>query len=603
MNALVDFLVAFGEPHPGPARLYSKPWESFHAEPPFFTIFISYPTDNLNCFTSLSEYENAFWRLWVLGEIYDAELTPKKRMNDATQGIRCFLADSPQSGAHAHSINGHFVAFGWDKAQHNFHVWTNRFGTMHVYYASNGREAAIGTFFPAVSAFASQHELDWVGLTGYFSCGFFPGDKTFFTSTQILRPASHYVFTANGRILSQERYWHWQHTPDEHRTFDDTVAEFADIFHQVMDDHTSQGRVAVPISGGLDSRSTVAAITRPGRTIPEGVSLWSYSYGYSEDSVETHIAGKVADARKLPFQSFTIRPYLFDRIEHILSLTEGFQDITQCRQMFVRDEIASNADVLISALWGDVWLDDMGLVDRENPVSDSEIVSHIMNRFHKRGRHWLLDNLCRPQMHDNPDCILEEVIKEELNPLNSIEDPDFRVKALKMESWSFRWSLPPIRIFQSAATPKLVFYDTRLADFFATVPSSYVKQRMLQIEYLRRFAPDLARITWQAYDANLYHYPYFHSLLLPKRTIKKAWRVLTRKHILQRNWEVQFLCPEGRAGLEKWLLSPGLPLHEFVPHAKVKQLVEEFYRNPWEDGYGYTISMLLTFSAWLEIYG
>lgn len=75
------------------------------------------------------------------------------------------------------------------------------------------------------------------------------------------------------------------------------------------------------------------------------------------------------------------------------------------------------------------------------------------------------------------------------------------------------------------------------------------------------------------------------------------------KKIIERNWEVQFLCPSGRAGLERWLLRPGLRLHEFASLKAVRQLLDDFYRAPLENGRGYTVSMLLTFSAWLEIYG
>ena len=37
--------------------------------------------------------------------------------------------------------------------------------------------------------------------------------------------------------------------------------------------------------------TTVADLTRPGRSAARDSRLWFYSYGYSEDSVETRIAG------------------------------------------------------------------------------------------------------------------------------------------------------------------------------------------------------------------------------------------------------------------------------------------------------------------------
>jgi hypothetical protein len=136
-----------------------------------------------------------------------------------------------------------------------------------------------------------------------------------------------------------------------------------------------------------------------------------------------------------------------------------------------------------------------------------------------------------------------------------------------------------------------------------TIPSSFMQGRKLQIDYLKRFAPDLAQVTWQVYDANLFRYQHFNTWLLPKRAWKKAWRLLSGREVLQRNWELQFLNERGRAGLKHWLLRSGLRLHEFVPREKVQTLLDSFYATPVERGRGYTVSMLLSFSAWLERFG
>jgi hypothetical protein len=194
-------------------------------------------------------------------------------------------------------------------------------------------------------------------------------------------------------------------------------------------------------------------------------------------------------------------------------------------------------------------------------------------------------------------------VQEELSKLESIADYDFRVKAYKTEQWSFRWSLPAIRVFQSAAWPRLVFYDTRMADFFCSVPSEWLCARQMQIDYLKRFAPDLAHIIWQPYRANLYAYRYYNSWLLPRRALEKLWRSLTRQQVTERNWEVQFLCPQGRAGLNAWLLRPGLRLHEYFSPASLSQLLADFQVRSLDKEIGYTLSMLVTFSAWLETYG
>ena len=532
------------------------------------------------------------WKLWVLGEIYGAG--PERASGELALGVA--------TGARTPvDLNGHLLLFGWNESERQWHVWTDRFGTLHAYYATDGSRSALGTFFPAVAASGSRRRLDWQGLAGFFGFGFFPQDRTFFDDVRILRPGSHFVFDDSGRSVREERYWSWRHAPNSRRSYKDTVEEFGATFHQVLDDQAATGRIAVPISGGLDSRSTVAALTRGDRPA-DPARLWSYSYGYAADSVETRIARQVASARDLSFEPLTIGPYLFDRIGTILSCVEGFQDVTQSRQAAVAGLLARDADAVIAAHWGDVWLDDMGLQGSAR-VTEADVLEHALGKIVKRGRRWLLDKLVAPRLGQPEEPLLREQIGRELARVGTIEDPDFRVKAFKTEQWSFRWTLASIRMFQAGAFPRLPFYDTRLTDFFATVPTRMVRGRRLQVDYLKRFAPDLARIKWQAYDTNLYRYSHFDTWLLPSRAVKKAIRALRRTQVPQRNWEVQFLSERGRRSLEGVLLRPGSRLLELVGPEDVRSLLGRFFAAPLEEGRGYTVSMLLTLSSWLEAYG
>jgi len=546
------------------------------------------------------QFDNERWEVWLLGELYGPECSAR--------AIKGLLLDVVEGRRAACELKGHWLLFAWDTVNRQLHVWTDRFGTLHAYHAQDGQRAVVSTCFHTAAAVVSRRSLDWPALAGFFGFGFFPQDRTFFDDVRVLRPATHHVFDAEGKVQRVQRYWDWEHKPDWTRSYDDTVSEFAARFDQVMADLLRQGRIALPVSGGLDSRCTVAAI--PGDKEDGGWKmkdgrLWSYSYGYTDDSVETRISRQVAEARGLSFMPFTIKPYLFDRLEQVVAAVEGFQDVTQCRQAAVVDELRQHADYVIAAHWGDVWLDDMGLVskigDGRGKMGEEEIVDHTLKKMAKKSRAWLLENICAPHLgKDEPEGLLRQFVKEGMAPLQQIEDPDFRVKAFKTDNWSFRWTLSSIRMFQAAAFPRLPFYDTRLTDFFSSVPSAFVQGRRLQVDYLKRFAPDLARVKWQAYDTNLFRHQHFDSWLLPKRAVKKACRLLTRKRIIERNWEVQFGGEKGEAGLRHWLLRPGLRLHDLVSKKKIETLLEGFRVGPLQEGRGYTVSMLLTFSASLE---
>lgn len=529
----------------------------------------------------------AGWSAWLIGELFGT--------TDPARDVTSLL----EGRTTAEKLNGHFLLVAIHDLSGELHVWTDRHATLHAYIAGHGPRTAIGTFSPAVAAAAGQSDLDWQGLTSFFGFGFFAADRTHVDGVRILRPASHYRLDGHGRLLSEERYWQWQHAPDNSRSYDETVDEFAALFATVMGEMTAAGRIAVPISGGLDSRSTVAAIVA-GR--PDLDRFWSYSYGFDADSIEIDIARKIATARSLPFSSFVIQPYLFDRLAQAIGSVEGFQDVMMARQVAVTADIHRHADRVIAAHWGDVYLDDMGLASfAPGSMTRDQLIDHALAKFRKPYG-GLLDLLCRPHLATRePEDVLRGFISDEMKRLPAIEEPDFLIKILKTEQWSARWTTASIRAFQAAAFPRLPFYDARFPDFFATVPTAFVAGRRLQIDYLKRYAPDLAAITWQVTGANLFKAGRPDPMAVVKRAINKGRRKLSGRVVIERNWEVQFLSPEGRRNLEQWLLRPNLTIHEFASPQQLADLIEGFYASPWGGKRSYPIAMLLTFSAWLEL--
>jgi len=577
MSAFADFHVSFGAAAtPTPARL-EQPWRPAGEAPGAWRAWVA-----AEAARGLVQTRTvAPWSVWLVGELvrYDALSAP-------ADPLGAFVLDLRNGKENAAALDGHFALFAWNAEAREWHVWTDRFGTLHAYVGTNGGRAAIGTFHPAVGRAVDASKFDWLGLSGFFAMGFFPEDRTHFEDVRIVRPAVHLVCDAHGSRRREERYWDWHHAPDPALSFDAAVDEFGDRLRRVLRSETGNARIALPISGGLDSRTTVGAVT-PATTV-----VWSYSYGYGERSIETRIARRVAAARGLPFESFGIPEYLFDRMDDVLAATEGFNDLTQTRQVSVSAALGSHADAVIAAHWGDVWLDHTG--------GGGETAA--ARKMKQGGRGWLLDHIAAPRLGSDPERAVDDCIAREMSNIPPMADDDFRLKALKTDSWSFRWTSVGVRAFQLGAFPRLPFYDSAMAEFFCRLPTDYVRGRRLQVEWLKRHAPDLARITWQAHDADLRTYPFAGTLLLPKRAIKKAWRAISGAEVIERNWEVQFLSPRGRERLRGALLGGGRRVHEFVAPAAIESLLRAFFEQPLEQKRGYTVAMLLTFAEWLERY-
>ena len=528
----------------------------------------------------LLEAEDEQWHVWFLGELY--EETPV-----LTQAVK-----------HPEKINGHFLLFGYEKSLKRVHVVTNRLGTMHGYYAMNGGKAAVGTFSPAVAQASGNSRLNLQAISEFLSFGFFIGNSTHWQDVTILPAATHMILDENGRIVSQTLYWHCDYQTSASLTYDEAIKQFHDIFREVLTSQVNGKRIALPLSGGLDSRSTLAELGETG--FGGAKQMFPFSYGFSEDSAETNIATQLGNQRGLKVKTWTVQPYLFDEIDRINASVEGFQDITQCRQAYVVDELAQQADYVVAAHWGDVWLDDMGFLGQKM-FPDEELSEIMINNYLKRGSEILL-TLFNPNLVTEWKELMKKNVQESLAGLQHISDLDFKVKAWKTSQWSFRWTLSSLRMYQSGLFPLLPFYDNRLVDFFMKVPGEFVARRRLQIEYLKRYAPDLARVKWQPYDANLYHYKGFNTWLLPHRAVQKLRRRFSDQPVIQRNWEIQFFNPKGRNRLAKYLLERGLKLHNLFSARDLEKLLADFYRDPTASS-GYAVSMLLTLSAWLEQYG
>ena len=197
--------------------------------------------------------------------------------------------------------------------------------------------------------------------------------------------------------------------------------------------------------------------------------------------------------------------------------------------------------------------------------------------------------------------MISERISSDLAKFGHIADLDFRVKAYKTSQWAFRWSNASLRGFELGATPRIPYYDIDLIDFFCTVPTSFVRDRRLQIDHLKRYAPDLARIRWQQGLTNLYLSQYGYWISAPRRAYAMLMRRLGQAPpLLERNWEVQFLSAAGEANLRAWFSDPNRAVYDVVEKASVSDAIDGFYQDP-NPSSGYSISMLLTFAAWLEI--
>lgn len=479
----------------------------------------------------------------------------------------------------------HWLALRRVAADGGWVLRTDRFATVHATAGSG----IVSTFSPAT--WDPDPDLDWLAVAGFARLGWYPGDRLPVAGCRLLRPATDEVWSSDGTLRPRGRWQGWdlpEGPPLDEAAAADALAEALD---PVLDAMAEGGRLGLPVSGGLDSRVTVASLTRPGAGTRD---LWAFSYGYDPTSPELRIAREVAAARGLGLHDLVVPPYLFDDLDAVADATEALVDLTLCRQSAMAGALARHTDAVVAAHWGDVWFGAPTASAGEPPGG------RLLALSTKRGHEWLTEHLIRPHLGEDPEPQLRELLDAEADRVHVPGDPDRSLLALKTEQWSLRWTQATLRAYRAATEPRLPFYDPRIADLALRLPADLRRRRLVQIEYLRRHAPDLAAVEWQAVETDLFRLRHERTWRLPRRALRRLARTLRPPTGRLRNWEVQLLEPQGRAGVDRWLVEAGAGIHDLVDRAAVTDLVERHRAAPADPALGQTVAALLTLAVWRE---
>jgi len=447
-----------------------------------------------------------------------------------------------------------------------------------------------------VTHLGNQGELDYESICFFAATNFFLGDKTYFKDAQSLLPASIYTLSEENTILSREKWFEWHYSP-RNISLDEAVDEFADLYNTIAKEQTENAKVVLPLSGGLDSRSQA--------TVLKGKkNVWCYSYEYPNGIKEASFGEKIAEACDYKFTKYqTPKGYLWNNIEEIAELMQYGGDLTASRQAAFMDEFPKMGDTLFLGHWGDVLFDDMGL-DSQRRYTDDQYVEILGKKLIKRGglefANALWDVFGLKGTFKN---YFKEQILQKLSEIK-ISDPNAKVRAFKSLYWAPRWTSIAMPIFEKNMNIRLPYYDNRMCELICTIPEKHLAGRQIQIEYIKRFSPELAKIPWQTYDPlNLYNYHrYNHWTNIPNRIGNRLRyelkQRLTRQGFVTRNWELQFMGKENMAELEKWLFE-NEKFKSFLPVDMSQKYLDEFKGGKQEE-MKHAISTFLTFSLFAK---
>lgn len=387
----------------------------------------------------------------------------------------------------------------------------------------------------------------------------------------------------------------WYYRPEQ-ISFDESVEKFAAVFEEVIASQIEGKDVILALSGGLDSRTLAAALHRL------GAKAFTYSYKFQHSFNETKYGKALAKIAGWDFKEYIIpKGYLWDKIDKLSDINQCYSEFTHARQMAVIDKIAPHGNLFLLGHLGDLVYDGMGL---DNNIAEDKLRDIIIKKMLKKGGFELGQDLWNAWgLKGDFRIYMDQRVAELLSAIK-IDNVNARAKAFKSMYWVTRWTNVNLQVFSHYKPIALPYYDERICRLVCETPEAYLRDRKIQIEYLKRYAPAIAKVEWQSKAPyHLFnHEKHLTWQHMPWRISNKAKRVFAEKvfnkNTTTRNWEIQFEGEENDKQLRSYLFdNPDLKTE--VP----EHLIHKYYNNfKQKDAvyYSHPVSMLLTFSVFLS---
>ncbi len=273
---------------------------------------------------------------------------------DAELILHAYATWGDEAAAH---LLGDFSFAIWDRRRRRLVCARDPFGVKPFYYASWPGGVVFGNTLsclrrhPAVSS-----KLNELAVADFllFEWNLDP-EATTFADIRRLPPAHSLFWTRNGHGC--RRYWHLPHQDGpEVEPEAGWVERFRELLRAAVEDRVRFDRIAVLMSGGLDS-TAVAALAHDGyrgRGQRSGVRCYTCGYESLEADQEGTYARLVADRLSLPIQLLSADDYrLADRWGELPVSPEPRDHLFDALGYDLERQIAERSPVVLTGLGGD----------------------------------------------------------------------------------------------------------------------------------------------------------------------------------------------------------------------------------------------------------
>ena len=298
--------------------------------------------------------------LMFSGEEFSKEAEGQRYSGNGRNGGAAFMKSAylvdmyeAMGGKCFEKFNGRFSGLLVDLRHKEVILFNDRYGLGRIYYHENEH----GFYFASeakalLRVLPELRRLDQVGFAEWFSCGCTFKNRTLFSGISLLPGGAAWSFSVNAETKKESYFtaaiWESQTPLPEGEYYADLKATFARVLPRY---YTAEERVAVSLTGGVDSRMLLAW----GRHAPGTLPCYTFG-GMFRDCKDVTIARQVAEICRQPYEVIEVgKEFLsqFPRLaEQTVLFSDGCMDVSGSPDLYANRIAREIAPVRLTGNYG-----------------------------------------------------------------------------------------------------------------------------------------------------------------------------------------------------------------------------------------------------------
>lgn len=250
-------------------------------------------------------------------------------------------------------LNGWFHGLIADRSRGTVTLFNDRYGMQRTYYHDSKEAFYFAAEAKAILAVCPEtRRADPRGIGEFVACGRILDDRTLFEGIEILPGASAWVFR-DGLLENKRTYFNPREWVDKELLgTEEYYQEIKGVLSHILPRYFSgQQRIAMSLTGGLDSRIIMALQRPPQRSLP------CYSFGgMFRDCRDVLVARQVAEACGQSHQVISVGNEFLSRFpyyaERTVYVTDGCAEVSHSPDLYAHERAREIAPVRMTGNYG-----------------------------------------------------------------------------------------------------------------------------------------------------------------------------------------------------------------------------------------------------------